>query len=90
MARAGWMQSRVVLDNILAMIRGEEPTQTYKPNMFIEGAIKLTLGKTQNVVYAMENDGSDVLVPGNGHLDLDIKRAWSQFGADFKQASIPN
>ncbi|KAI8667777.1 Pyr-redox-2 domain-containing protein [Fusarium keratoplasticum] len=90
MARAGWMQSRVVLDNILAMIRGEKPTQTYKPNMFIEGAIKLTLGKTQNVVYSMENDGSDVLVPGNGHLDLDIKRAWSQFGADFKQASIPN
>ncbi|KAL6365434.1 hypothetical protein LRP88_01428 [Fusarium phalaenopsidis] len=90
MARAGWMQSRVVLDNILAMIRGEVPTQTYKPNLFIEGAIKLTLGKTQNVVYAMENDGSDVLVPGNGHLDLDIKRAWSQFGADFKQASIPN
>ncbi|UPL04337.1 hypothetical protein LCI18_015271 [Fusarium solani-melongenae] len=90
MARAGWMQSRVILENILAMIRGEKPTKTYKPNMFIEGAIKLTLGKTKNVVYAMENDGSDVLVPGNGHLDLDIKRAWSQFGADFKQASIPN
>ncbi|RSL42401.1 hypothetical protein CEP53_012216 [Fusarium sp. AF-6] len=88
MARAGWMQSRVVLDNILAMIQGNEPKQTYKPQLFIEGAIKLTLGKTRNVVYAMENDGSDVMVPGNGHLDLDIARAWSQFGADFKQASV--
>ncbi|KAI8717334.1 Pyr-redox-2 domain-containing protein [Fusarium sp. LHS14.1] len=90
MARAGWMQSRVVLDNILAMIQGGEPTRTYKPQMFIEGAIKLTLGKEKNVIYAMENDGSDVMAPGKGHLDLDIARAWSQYGADFKQASVPN
>lgn len=88
MARAGWMQSGVVLDNILAMTRGQPPSRLYEPNVFIEGAIKLTLGKTHNVVYAMEADGSDVMVPArDGRLDLGIERAWKQFGADFKAAN---
>lgn len=90
MARAGWMQSGVVLDNILAMIRGEVPSRTYKPNTFLEGAIKLTLGKTHTVVYAMEADGSDVMVPSRkGQLDLGIKRAWRTYGADFRLAGGP-
>ncbi|KAK0654817.1 hypothetical protein B0T16DRAFT_424041 [Cercophora newfieldiana] len=50
MARAGWMQAPVVLDNILAMIRGKKPSRKYTPDLFIEGAIKLTLGKTHSVV----------------------------------------
>ncbi|KZV91870.1 FAD/NAD(P)-binding domain-containing protein [Exidia glandulosa HHB12029] len=88
MARAGWMQSNVVLDNILSMIRGSAPTHTYTPHVFIEGAIKLTLGKTHNVVYAMESDGSDIMVPTrNNRLDLGIKRAWRAYGVQdqFKQ-----
>ncbi|RYO88690.1 hypothetical protein DL766_004430 [Monosporascus sp. MC13-8B] len=89
MARAGWLQGGVVLDNILAMIRGQTPSRTYTPNVFLEGAIKLTLGKTHNVVYATDADGSDVMVPArNNRLDLGIERAWKEFGvgADFKQA----
>ncbi|KAI1077857.1 hypothetical protein F5B20DRAFT_550578 [Whalleya microplaca] len=88
MARAGWLQSEVVLDNILAMIGGHTPWRRYTPNVFIEGAIKLTLGKTHNVVYAIDADGSDVMVPArNGRLDLEIERAWKEFGvgSEFKR-----
>ncbi|KAM5440978.1 hypothetical protein MferCBS31731_004117 [Microsporum ferrugineum] len=90
MARAGWMQASVVVDNILAIIRGEKPSQTYTPQLFLEGAIKLTLGKRHNVVYAMNGDGSDVLVPArNNRLDLGIERAWKQYGvgAQFKTSN---
>ena len=93
MARAGWMQAPVVLDNILAMIRGEKPSRTYTPDVFIEGAIKLTLGKTHSVAYAVDADGTDVLVPAkNGPLDLGIGRAWRQFGVggEFRRSSRPS
>lgn len=90
MARAGWMQAGVVLDNILSMIGGRVPWRIYQPNEFIEGAIKLTLGKTHSVIYAIDANGSDVLVPAkNGSLDLDIKRAWKMYGADSKLANKP-
>ncbi|KAE8383475.1 hypothetical protein BDV26DRAFT_287661 [Aspergillus bertholletiae] len=88
MARAGWMQAGVVLENLLTMINGQTPSRLYTPNIFIEGAIKLTLGKKHHVIYATEADGSDVLVPArDGKLDLGIERAWGQFGADFKLAN---
>jgi hypothetical protein len=87
MARAGWLQAGVVLDNILSMIHGQKPSRTYKPNIFLEGAIKLTLGKTHTVMYGMDEDGSDVMFPSRkGPLDLGIERAWREFGADFKEA----
>lgn len=63
MARAGWLQAGVVLDNVLAMIHGRQPSHVYKPNNFIEGAIKLTLGKTHSVMYGMDTDGFDVMFP---------------------------
>ncbi|KFY47074.1 hypothetical protein V495_02114 [Pseudogymnoascus sp. VKM F-4514 (FW-929)] len=85
MARAGWMQAGVVLDNILSMIGGQAPWRIYQPDEFIEGAIKLTLGKTHSVIYSIDGNGSDVLVPSkNGSLDLDIKRAWKMYGANPK------
>lgn len=90
MARAGWMQSRTVLNNILALTRGAIPTDVYKTQPFIEGAIKLTLGKTHYAVYSTESDGTEILVPGrNNQLDLGIRGAWRQFGADFKEAHSP-
>lgn len=85
MARAGWMQAGVVLDNILSMIGGQAPRRIYQPDEFIEGAIKLTLGKTHSVIYSIDGNGSDVLLPSkNGSLDLDIKRAWKMYGANPK------
>ncbi|KAF4981714.1 hypothetical protein FZEAL_2516 [Fusarium zealandicum] len=87
MARAGWMQAGVVLDNILAMIHGQTPPRTYKPNLFVERAIKLTLGKKHSVVYSVDDNGSDVIIPSRGgRLDLGIEQAWKQSGADFGKA----
>lgn len=89
MARAGFMQADVVVDNILDMIDGRPPSRTYKPKWFLENAIKLTLGKSHKAIYAMDVDGSDVLIPDrkSNALDLGIKHAWGQFGADFKLAT---
>lgn len=85
MARAGWLQAGVVLDNIQSMIRGQTPSRIYKPNVFVEGAIKLTLGKTHNVTYSMDDDGTDVMVPSReGRLDLGIEEAWKEYGVDYK------
>jgi hypothetical protein len=90
MARAGWLQAGVVLDNVLAMIHGQKPTHVYKPNNFIEGAIKLTLGKTHSVMYGMDTDGFDVMFPSrNGPLNLGIERAWKDFGADYGKGRAP-
>lgn len=91
MARAGFMQADVVVDNILSMISGRTASRTYQPKMFLESAIKLTLGKAHRVIYAMDSDGSDVLIPErNGTtLDLGIKHAWGEFGADFKLVEAP-
>lgn len=88
MARAGFMQADVVVDNIMSLISGRPLSRTYKPKTFIEGAIKLTLGKSHRVIYGMDDDGSDVLIPDRKDLGLDlgIERAWAQFGADFKVA----
>lgn len=84
------MQADVVLDNILAMIHGRKPSRTYKPTVFLESAIKLTLGKAHRVIYAMDGDGSDVMIPERGgKLDLGIEHAWGEFGADFNLAAGP-
>lgn len=84
------MQSKTVLNNILALIQGGVPTEVYKSQAFIEGAIKLTLGKTHYAVYSTDSDGTEILVPGkNNQIDLGIQRAWKEFGADFKQAYSP-
>ncbi|KAF2876450.1 hypothetical protein BDV95DRAFT_590566 [Massariosphaeria phaeospora] len=46
MARAAFIQSEVVLQNILAMIKGQKSLKQYKPYALFEGSIKLTLGKS--------------------------------------------
>ncbi|ETS85111.1 hypothetical protein PFICI_03136 [Pestalotiopsis fici W106-1] len=91
MARAGFMQADIVVGNILDMINGRVPSQIYKPKWFLENAIKLTLGKSHKAIYAMDSDGSDVLIPDRKStaLDLGIKHAWGQVGADFKLAGAP-
>ena len=50
MARAGYMQSEVVVQNILAMIQNKPPSTIYKPKLQFEGAIKLTLGKVSGLL----------------------------------------
>ena len=80
MARAGLMQTKVVLDNILAMIRGRVPWRGDKPYVVMEGAIKLILGQRHSVTYAMDADGSDVLIPSRDRqVDLGIEYAWKRY-----------
>lgn len=45
MARAVFMQSGVVRNNILDLIRGQGPSQKYTPQVWVEGLIQLTVGK---------------------------------------------
>lgn len=91
MARAGIMQADVVVDNIMNVISGRPCLRTYKPKTFFESAIKLTLGKSHRVIFAMDDDGSDILIPErkDSGLDLGIERAWAEFGADFRLAERP-
>lgn len=49
MARAGYMQSIVVADNIMSLIKGKSNLKVYKPMRWLEGSIKLTLGKVSLV-----------------------------------------
>ncbi|KAJ7864844.1 hypothetical protein B0H14DRAFT_2735870, partial [Mycena olivaceomarginata] len=89
MGRAGLLQGYIVMDNILAMIHGRAPSAIYKPQLNIEGSIKLTLGKSRLVIYAQDDPEatSDILIPAkNKAVDLGIAMAWRMHGADFRQA----
>ncbi|KAJ7115551.1 hypothetical protein C8R43DRAFT_1038784 [Mycena crocata] len=86
MARAAQFQAEIVLANILAMIQRRTPSTQYIPQMIIEGAIKLTLGKKDFVIYGQEHEGSDLMVPGgNNREDLGIGRVWRFMGAEYKK-----
>ncbi|KAJ5995072.1 hypothetical protein N7481_002049 [Penicillium waksmanii] len=75
----------------MSTIQGQAASRQYVPDIFIEGAIKLTLGKTHLVIYAVENGengehGSDFLIPSrDGKLDFEAENAWKEYGVDFKQ-----
>jgi hypothetical protein len=45
MGRAARFQSEVLVQNIISLIQKKKSFKTYKPVIWIEGAIKLTLGK---------------------------------------------
>ncbi|KAJ7484102.1 hypothetical protein B0H11DRAFT_2020170 [Mycena galericulata] len=86
MAMSCFLQAEIVLSNILAMIGKRSPSTMYIPQPGIEGAIKLTLGKTSSVVYAQERDGSELLVPGKGgREDLGVEGAWRWMGVRYKK-----
>lgn len=81
MARAGFVQSETVAANILSLVKGQEAKAVYTPHMFVEGSIKLTLGKKRSVIYSSDVDGTEVLIEmGGAPEDMDVGRAWSQFG----------
>lgn len=44
MARASMFQGDVVVQNVLALVKGNKPRARYHPNWALEGNIKLTLG----------------------------------------------
>ncbi|USP79297.1 uncharacterized protein yc1106_06571 [Curvularia clavata] len=78
MGRAGYMQTLVVAENVLSLIKGKNDLKVYQPLRWLEGSIKLTLGK---VTYASESAEREILMPSNsGKIDIDAKKAWRHFG----------
>ncbi|KAF4974635.1 hypothetical protein FZEAL_8494 [Fusarium zealandicum] len=88
MARSAWYQAQVVWQNILDMIRGKTPTARYVPNLEVEGTLKLTLGKSDGIIYAKPTNGDAVITSySDGSEDLDIYSAWSYYGADVNKVT---
>ncbi|KAJ5026353.1 hypothetical protein PSV08DRAFT_370510 [Bipolaris maydis] len=86
MGRASFMQTFVVVDNILSLIKGKKTLKIYTPMRWIESSIKLTLGKEHLVMYTTGFVGRDSLVASNsGKIDIDVKKQWRQFGVDMTQ-----
>ncbi|KAM0724018.1 hypothetical protein Q7P37_001009 [Cladosporium fusiforme] len=85
MGRAAFFQAFVVKDNILSLIAGNDMLKDYSPRPEIEGALKLTLGKHESVIYAATATGAEVLISSmNGRDDLEAEAAWRMFGGDIK------
>ncbi|OKL64341.1 hypothetical protein UA08_00683 [Talaromyces atroroseus] len=85
-ARSSFFQTEIVVKNILGMIKEDIAKSLYKPNTALEGAIMLTLGQQDAVVYLQENNGADILMPVKLRSeDLYIKRAWGEMNVDFPE-----
>ncbi|CAI6334448.1 unnamed protein product [Periconia digitata] len=84
MARAVYMQASIVRDNVLELIRGRRPSHRYLPQLWIEGAIQLTIGKDHSVSYVPGDDGNDMLFTGAGYPDdFNIAKGWKLIGAKY-------
>lgn len=87
MARAGMQQAEIVQRNILSLINGKTELEEYTPSYF-EGALKLSLGKNENIMYLRDGQ-NDFLIPGKGAgEDLSVKQAWSMLGVSMKDCEI--
>ncbi|ETN41375.1 uncharacterized protein HMPREF1541_03310 [Cyphellophora europaea CBS 101466] len=85
MARATMMQGEVVVNNVLNMIKHGKASATYTPQPEIEGAIKLTLGIRDFVMYTQDSMGSELLFSGsNGSEDIDAAKGWAWYGPGAK------
>ena len=87
MARAGLMQAEIVCANIISLIKGKKTTtilKQYVPHP-VEGALKLSLGRVDNVIYTLDGKGGDIMIPGKGKGDdLDVARVWQIYARDAK------
>ncbi|KAF5875642.1 putative amid-like nadh protein [Botrytis fragariae] len=85
MAFAGMAQADVACSNILTLIRGHQNTlQPYVPS-FIEGKIKLSLGKDRGVFFMENENGYLLKLSNHDKPDIDAKKVWRFFGADVKE-----
>ncbi|KAI7780360.1 hypothetical protein LA080_016084 [Diaporthe eres] len=87
MARAAECQSHIAASNIVSLIKSTTAPGIYQPVMAVEGAIKLTLGKSAVALYSEDGSGDDALISVNaGHEDGDIERGWKLLGAKYDEA----
>ncbi|CAK7266640.1 hypothetical protein SEPCBS57363_002192 [Sporothrix epigloea] len=85
MARAGFFQANVIVDNILASIKGKPATYRYVPSV-VEPSLKLTLGKDATVVYVDLNKAQtrSILLPKKGDAeDMYVKQSWHFMGVTY-------
>ncbi|KAJ0123881.1 mid-like mitochondrial [Diaporthe amygdali] len=84
MARAAELQSYIVASNIVSLIKSGKASNTYRPITAVEGAIKLTLGKSAIALYSEDDSGDNALISvKGGHEDGDIRRCWNLLGAKY-------
>ncbi|KAL6231538.1 hypothetical protein BDW75DRAFT_219915 [Aspergillus navahoensis] len=92
-ARAARAQAEIVTANILSLIKGQkDKLSEYHPAMY-EGAIKLTLGKSDYVFCARMPDGREIMKfdkaqPQNENFE--VQSAWEELGArmDFAETGV--
>ncbi|CAK7210203.1 hypothetical protein SCUCBS95973_000699 [Sporothrix curviconia] len=85
MARAGFFQADVIVDNILASIAGRPAKHRYVPSV-VEPSLKLTLGKDATVVYMDMNEAQtkSILMPKKGDAeDMYVKQSWQFMGVKY-------
>ncbi|KAL4733374.1 hypothetical protein BDV11DRAFT_200253 [Aspergillus similis] len=83
-ARAARAQAEIVTSNILSLIRGQkDKLSEYHPAMY-EGAIKLTLGKSDYLFCGQMPDGREIMKFGKTqpqNEDFEVQSAWEELGA---------
>ncbi|KAL4751040.1 hypothetical protein BDW72DRAFT_174588 [Aspergillus terricola var. indicus] len=92
-ARAARAQAEIVTSNILSLIRGQkDKLSEYHPAMY-EGAIKLTLGKSDYLFCGRMPDGREIMKFGKTqpqNEDFEVHSAWEELGAhiDFADTGL--
>ncbi|RFU24862.1 hypothetical protein B7463_g11476, partial [Scytalidium lignicola] len=79
-ARAALFQAEIVVQNILKLISGNSTLKTYTP-IPLEGSLKLTLGKVNEVIYA-RLPSFEFLQPATQHgNDVGCSEMWKRLNA---------
>ncbi|KAF7320840.1 Pyr-redox-2 domain-containing protein [Mycena chlorophos] len=85
MGRAATAQTEIAVKNIVAIANGRKATHAYKPKLWLEGGIKLQLGKGKLVIYA-EDESENALIEGKvRNDDLGIRMAWWRLGVRYQE-----
>ncbi|EFE41891.1 hypothetical protein TRV_03351, partial [Trichophyton verrucosum HKI 0517] len=83
MERTARAQADIVASNIVSLITGYTPLQTYRVTE-AHGVIKLTLGKHDWAMYYREDSGHELMVHGKAKGDnIDVRPVWQAMGAKY-------
>ncbi|EGE02489.1 oxidoreductase [Trichophyton equinum CBS 127.97] len=86
MERTARAQAEIVALNIVSLITGYTPLQTYRVTE-AHGVIKLTLGKHDWAMYYREDSGHELMVHGKARGDnIDVRPVWQAMGAKYPPA----
>ncbi|KAK0384521.1 hypothetical protein NLU13_8607 [Sarocladium strictum] len=79
-ARSASRQAAVAADNILASIRGRQPSYAYQYSWPVDSFIKLTLGLYRSTTY-MGDGKESVVFRSKEKIDLMSEFVWQRFGS---------